>query len=512
MSEPVKPLQGRQLLLASIAAPAAGFMAVLDTSIANISVPSIAGSLGVSPQSGAWVITSYAVAEAIVVPLTGWLSQRLGMVRLFVLALLGFSLMSLACGLSGSLAALVGFRVLQGIAGGPLLALTQTLLYVIYPRDKVMVGQAIFGLTVMCAPLLGPILGGWISDHWSWQWIFLINIPIGLLAAAVSWRVLREVETQPSKAPVDGVGLLLMVVAIGCLQLVLDKGRELDWFGSSFIITLSLISLVAFVFFIAWELTDDNPVVNLRLFRYRNFSIGVVMLSLTYGLFFGSVVLTPLWLQQFLGYPSSVAGWSMAPSGILVVLLSPVVARYASAIDTRLFLTAGLLVMALTFGLRLSWSPDVDQHSVMLAQFIQGAGSALFFLPLSQMSLGELEQKDMAMGAGLQNFVRTASGAFATSLCLTLWDHQTIRHHAELAMAVSDYAHNTRHWLEQAQALGLQGRHALALLEQQITQQAAMRGMIDYFAWCVPGFVLLLALTWCLRPTARPLGADAPHG
>lgn len=504
MSEGPKPLHGRRLVAASIAVPASAFMVVLDTSIANVSVPSIAGDLGVSPASGTWVITSYAVADAIVVPLTGWLALRLGTIRLFLGALIGFVLMSFACGMSSSLEALVGFRILQGMAGAPLLALTQALLYTMYPRERIMVGQAIFAMTALSAPLLGPILGGWIADRWSWEWIFLINVPVGLAAATITWRVLRSQEATPRKVPVDVVGLVLLIVAVGSLQLMLDKGRELDWFGSPLIVGLAATAVVGFAFFIAWELTDRDPIVDLRLFTNRNFSVAVVMLSLTYGVFFGAIVLIPLWLQQFHGYSPFAAGWATAPSGLLVVLLAPVAARYATTVDTRYFLTVALLILIVTFAMRLTWTPDVDMATVMWSQLIQGAGSALFFLPLSQISLGSVRPEQIAMGAGLQNFVRTASGAFAASLSLTVWDHQTIRHHADLSAHVSVYAPATRDWLVQAQQLGIDGTAALALLESQMMQQAALSGLLDYFAFCIPAFVLLLGVTWWLRPIHAP--------
>ncbi len=500
MTAAPQPLQGRRLVAASIAVPAAAFMVVLDTSIANVSVPSIAGDLGVSPANGTWVITSYAVADAIVVPLTGWLALRLGTIRLFMGALIGFVLMSLACGLSSSLEMLVGFRILQGIAGAPLLALTQALLYTMYPRERIMVGQAIFAMTALSAPLLGPILGGWISERWAWEWIFLINIPVGLAAAAVGWRVLRDQETERRKVPVDIVGLILLVIAVGCLQLMLDMGRELDWFGSPLIVALALASVVGFAFLIAWELTDRNPVVDLRLFRNRNFSVAVTMLSLTYGVFFGGIVLIPLWLQQFHGYTPFAAGWATAPSGLLVVLLAPVAARYATTVDTRYFLTVALLILIVTFAMRMTWTPDVDMATVMWSQLVQGAGSAFFFLPLSQISLGGLRPDQIAMGAGLQNFVRTASGALAASLSLTVWDHQTIRHHADLSATLSDTDAVTRGWLQQAQQLGLDGARSLGLLEAQLSQQAALNGLLDFFALCIPAFVLLLGVTWWLRP------------
>src|SRR6478672_6982550 len=287
------PLTGSALVLGTIALSLATFMNVLDTSIANVSIPAISGDLGVSPSQGTWVITSFAVANAISVPLTGWLTQRFGPVRLFVMSILLFVVASWLCGLAPNIGMLIAFRVLQGFVAGPMIPLSQTLLLASYPRAKAGTAMAMWAMTVLVAPVAGPLLGGWITDNISWPWIFYINIPVGLFAAAVTWSIYHKRETPRVKRPIDGVGLALVFLWVGSLQIMLDKGKELDWFHSNTIITFAVLAVIALAVFIAWELTDDHPVVDIRLFARRNFLFGAGTLAIAYGLFFGNVVLLP---------------------------------------------------------------------------------------------------------------------------------------------------------------------------------------------------------------------------
>lgn len=273
------PLQGRELVLGTLALSLATFMNVLDTSIANVSIPAIAGDMGVSPAQGTWVITSFAVANAIAVPLTGWLTQRFGQVRLFTMSVLLFVVASWLCGLAPNIELLIAFRVLQGLVAGPMIPLSQTLLLASYPPAKAGMAMAMWGMTVLVAPVAGPLLGGWITDNISWPWIFYINIPVGIFAAALTWSIYHKRDPGPRRVPLDVVGLLLLVLFVGTMQIMIDKGKELDWFESGEIIALTVVSVVSFLFFLAWELTDQHPIVELRLFARRNFLTGTLSLS-----------------------------------------------------------------------------------------------------------------------------------------------------------------------------------------------------------------------------------------
>jgi len=295
-------LAGGTLWLTAILLAVANFLAVLDTSIANVSVSNIAGGLGASNSEGTWVITSYAVAEAIVVPLTGWLVSRFGTVRVFLSAMVLFGVCSALCGLAWSMNVLVGFRVLQGVAGGPLMPLSQTLLLQIFPKRQQPAAMTLWGMTTLAAPIAGPILGGILCDNVGWPSIFWVNVPIALAAPVILWRLIRSYETPTRRVRVDAVGLALLIVWVGALQIVLDLGKDHDWFSSNLIVAISAIAVVGFVAFLIWELTEKTPIVQLAVFRHRGFSMSMITLALAFGALFASNVLTPLWLQTLMGY------------------------------------------------------------------------------------------------------------------------------------------------------------------------------------------------------------------
>src|SRR5438128_9223525 len=265
------PLKGAALALGTIALSLATFMNVLDTSIANVSIPAMSGDLGVSPDQGTWVITSFGVANAVSLPLTGWLTQRYGQVKLFTASILLFVIASFLCGLAPSLGMLIVFRIIQGAVAGPMIPLSQSLLLSSYPKAKAGTALAMWSMTTLVAPIAGPLLGGWITDNISWPWIFYINVPVGLAAAGVTWIIYRTRETPTHKRPIDGIGLGLLVLWVGALQIMLDKGKDLDWFGSTQVWILAIAAVVGLALFVVWELTEEHPVVDLHLFARRNF-------------------------------------------------------------------------------------------------------------------------------------------------------------------------------------------------------------------------------------------------
>lgn len=494
------PLSGQTLVLATIAVALSNFMVILDTTIANVSIPTIAGSLAVSPSQGTWVITSYSVAEAIVVPLTGWLVMRFGTVKLFVWSLLAFIAMSVACGLARSLESLVLFRVLQGIVGGPLLPLSQALLFMSYPREKMGVGQGIWGMTTIAGPAAGPLLGGYISDNHSWPWIFFINVPFGLFSAWAVWKIFQSRETSVQKKPVDAVGLGLLVMAVGSFQLMLDKGKELDWFGSPFIVGLAVAAVVGFAFLLVWEWGEENPVVDLRLFLDRNFTVGALSLALIFGIFFGSVVLIPLWLQTQMGYTAFWAGLATFPNAIVAMMLAPLVGKHQHRFDGRVLVSISLTVFMSAFYLRTIFTSQVDYGHLIVPQMMQGVAMVLFLLPLSQISLSNIPAHKVASAAGLQSFLRTTFAAFAASIATTFWEDQSSRHHAQLADSINPSNPNVQATLQQAEALGLDGNQALAFLDRTVTGQAVMLATIDYFAYCIPILLAIMVFVWFAKP------------
>ena len=510
---PPPPLHGTSLLLGTLALSLATFMNVLDSSIANVSIPAIAGDLGVSPGQGTWVITSFGIANAISVPLTGWLTQRFGAVRLFVLSVILFVLASWLCGFAPSLEMLVFFRVLQGLVAGPMIPLSQTLLLSSYPPAKAGMALALWGMTTLVAPVAGPLLGGWITDHISWPWIFYINVPIGLMAAAMTWGIYRHRETPRRKLPIDSVGLSLLVVWVGALQLMLDKGKELDWFASSEIVTLGLVALVGFAVFVVWELTDEHPVVDLRLFKRRNFTFGALALSVAYAVFFGNVVLLPLWLQQWMGYTATSAGMALAPVGLLAIVLTPLIGKKVSVWDPRRIATAAFIGFALVLWMRSNFTTQTDFVHILVPTLLQGAAMAMFFIPLTTLTLAGIEPARIPSAAGLSNFTRITAGAMGTSISTTLWDNRAAMHHAHLTEGLVQGQGVFAQTLQGLQAAGMSQQQALGQINRLIDQQAFTRAADDIFLASAAIFLVLIGAIWLTRrPTPHKGAAPADAG
>ncbi len=502
------PLSGSALFLGTIALSLATFMNVLDTSIANVSIPAMAGDLGVSPDQGTWVITSFGVANAISLPLTGWLTQRYGQVKLFTASVLLFVLASFLCGLAPSLELLIVFRVVQGMVAGPMIPLSQTLLLSSYPKARAGSALAIWSITTLVAPVVGPLLGGWITDTLAWPWIFYINIPIGLGAAAVTWSIYAKRETPTRKLPIDRVGLGLLVVWVGALQVMLDKGKDLDWFGSTQIVALALTAVAGFTLFIIWELTEKHPVVDLRLFGRRNFWTSSLAMALAYGTFFGNVVLLPLWLQQYMGFTATQAGMVLAPVGILAIILSPVVGKSVGKVDPRLMLTGAFSLFAVVLFMRSQFATTADLVTLMIPTVIQGAAVAAFFIPLVTLSLSGITPDRIPAASGLFNFTRITAGSFGTSIVTTFWDRRASLHHAQLTERLSSFDPSTAQSLGNLQSGGMTAPQSYATLNRLIDQQAFMLSANDLFYASAGIFLLLIAIVWLARP-APPSAASA---
>ncbi|MER1966481.1 DHA2 family efflux MFS transporter permease subunit [Castellaniella sp. GW247-6E4] len=494
------PLEGSARTFGTIALSAAVFMNVLDSSIANVSIPTIAGDLGVSATQGTWVITSFAVANAITVPLTGWLTQRFGQVRLFVLSVLLFVLSSWLCGFAWSLESLVFFRVLQGAVAGPMIPLSQSLMLATYPKAKAGMALAMWSMTILIGPIAGPLLGGWISDNYSWSWIFYINVPVGLVAGWGSWQVYKARDSRRVHLPIDRMGLVLLVVWVGALQVLLDKGKELEWFASPIICALAVTSVVAFVYFVIWELTARHPIVDLTLFAGRNFTAGVISLSVAYGVFFGTVVLLPLWLQSTMGYTATWAGIASAPVGILAIILSPVVGKLLAKHDPRVIATVAFLIFSLISYMRAQFNTQVDLYAVMLPTFIQGAAMATFFIPLTTLTLSGLSADRIPAAAGLSNFARLVCGAFGTSITTTLWDNRATLHHSRMTEVARPGEPAFDHIMNGLHQLGLSTQQGAALIDRTIGQQAYTMSATDIFYASALVFLLLIGLIWTAKP------------
>ena len=496
-----KPLQGGALAILTLALSLATFMLVLDSTIANVAIPTIAGDLGASSSQGTWVITSFGVANAISIPITGWLAKRFGEVRLFLISTLLFVLASWLCGIANSLEMLIVFRVLQGAVAGPIIPLSQSLLLNNYPPEKRGMALAFWSMTIVVAPICGPILGGWISDNIHWGWIFFINVPIGLAVVLISWKILEGRESRISHQPVNTVGLILLALGVGALQLMLDQGRELDWFNSTEIIVLTIIAAVGLIALIIWELTDDNPVVDVSLFKSRNFTVGCVSTSLAFLVYSGTVVLIPLLLQQVYNYTATWAGLAAAPVGLLPILLAPIIGKFGNKIDMRILITISFMVYALTFYWRaVTFEPEMTFMDVALPQFVQGLAVACFFMPLTTITLSGLPPEKMASASSLFNFLRTLAGSIGTSLTTFIWYNREAVHHTQLTEVINPYNPISQQFFQTMESFGLSEEQTASYLAKQITAQGFIIGANEIFLVSAITFISLVVLIWFAKP------------
>jgi MFS transporter, DHA2 family, multidrug resistance protein len=503
------PLEGTARILGTLALSLAIFMNVLDTSIANVSIPAISGDLGVSPDQGTWVITSFGVANAISVPLTGWLTRRFGQVRLFTLSIFLFVIASFACGFAPSIGLLIFFRVVQGAVAGPMIPLSQSLLMSSYPPSRQSTALGLWSLTSLTAPIAGPLLGGWITDNISWPWIFYINVPIGLFAGTLTWVLYRRRETATMRVPIDAIGLALLVIWVGSLQVMLDKGKDLDWFHSPQIIALALTAVAAFVYFLIWEIHEEHPIVDLSLFKLRNFWVGTLCMLLAYGVFFGNLVLLPLWLQQYLGYTATNAGIIMAPVGLLAVIVTPYIAKLTTRIDVRVIVTGSFLVFALVMMLRSRFDTDVDVRTLLIPTLIQGAAMASFFVPLVTLSVSGLSPERIPNASGLFNFARITAGSFGTSIFTTIWDRRATLHHSQLIEHLTRDSNAMTAATAGMQASGLTPEQTTAAVNRMVDVQAFMLSADDLFYASGLIFLALIAVIWMARPQRPKSGSAA---
>lgn len=477
--------KGGRFLLLQIAIGLGTFIQVLDTSIANVAVPYIAGNLSVSADDGTWVITSFAASNAVVLPLTGWLSNYFGRVRLFVWSVLLFALVSFFCGLATSLPMLVVLRTIQGAVAGSLIPLSQSLMVMHSPPDKQGASLGFWGMIVIVAPVLGPIIGGYLTYNYSWPWIFYINVPIGLFSAFLTWYFLKDQESKIIRDPIDWTGLFLLSVGVACLQIMLDKGKDLDWFESNVIITLTVISIISLVYFGIWTYFQKYPIVDFSFFKNRNFALGTLAITAGFLIYFGSTVTVPLWLQTEQNYTAYWAGVAVAPIGVVPFFLSPFVGKYMNRFDLRLVGALSFVLFAFGFFYQALFTTQVDLKTIMLTRFLQGFGVSIFFLPIIQLSLGGIPKEKYASASGLFNFIRILVGSgFGTSLSIQLWTHLEIFHHARLTETLTKYSPLTNQFYSSLSNYSTQFTSGVVdrVLDMNVEQQAYMLSTND-LAW-----------------------------
>ncbi|MCJ9429639.1 DHA2 family efflux MFS transporter permease subunit [Kordiimonas marina] len=500
-------LQGGTLAAAIVLLALSNFMVVLDMTIVNVAVPHIAGGLAVSPNEGTWVITSYVVAEAIMVPLSGWLANRFGTVRVFVTSALLFGLASALCGFASSIETLVAFRILQGLSGGPIMPMSQALLMRVTPKEKVNVALGLYTMTMIVGPVVGPLLGGTIADTIGWPWAFYINVPVAIVCSVFAWNLFIARETPTNKVPIDFIGLMLLVFWVGSMQMMLDTGESHDWFASPMIIALALCAAIGFVMFLIWEVGEDHPVVDLRIFRNRSFALSCVSVILAFGAFFATVVLVPLWLQLNMGYTATEAGHIMAFNGLFGIFMSPVAAMLLSRVDPRALMSYGMSIMAIATLYRITFAPNMTFWQMVPPQLAVGLGMPFFFIPIMGMSMATLKPEEMASGAGMFGFVRTTSAGFATALITTMWQDATIDSRSDMVGSLN----GAEKAMAKMQSMGMLPEQARHFLDSMVQSQAVMAATNHIFLILGLLFVVTALGVWLLPKPKGPLSVGPGH-
>lgn len=463
-------MTGLSLAAAIFILSLATFIVILDTTIINVAIPHIAGAFAASAHEGTWTITSYAVAEAFTIPLSGWLVTRFGVVRTFLAAIVGFAVFSMLCGIATSLPMLVVFRVFQGLCGGPLMPASQTLIMRVTPPHRVELAMGLWMMTTILAPIAGPILGGTLADGIGWRWAFYINIPVAMVCAVGAWSLFRTRESPASKQPIDYVGMVLLALSVGALQIMLDNGQNQDWFASPWILGLLVVAVLGFATFIIWELTDEHPIVDLRVFRHRGFAVSAAAISLTFGAFFASIVLLPLWLQINMGYTSTWAGYVLAFQAVFGVIMAPIAAILMTRLDPRIRMSLGMAILALAILYRTGYALNVGFETMILPQLAMGFGIPLFFVPLMTLSMTSVRPEETAAASGLINFLRTIAGAIATAAVISAWNSHATTSRSDLVGTLR----HSQDFLEKLGDRGLPPPQALGSLDRLVQDQSVM--------------------------------------
>lgn len=487
---PNKGLITLSIMLATI-------MQVLDTTIANVALPSMTGDLGASQDTITWVLTSYIVAAAIMTPMTGWLSDRIGKRELFLISIVGFVATSLACGVAWSLNSMVAFRLMQGLFGAAIVPLSQTFLLDINPREKAGQAMAMWGAGIMIGPIIGPTLGGWLTESYSWRWVFLINLPVGALALA---GCLFYLPRSPRRSrPFDLTGFALLAIAIGALQLMLDRGGEVDWFSATEIWIYLLITLSGLWMFGVHILNTDRPFLDPQMFADRNFATGLVFIFVVGIILLASLALLPPMLSRIFGYPVMTTGLVMAPRGVGTMISMILVGRLVRRVDPRLLVVAGLLLTALSLWEMTGFSPQMDAIPVIRSGIVQGLGLGLVFVPLSTIAFATLAPRHRADAASLFSLVRNIGSSIGISIMSAMLARNIQTSHADLAGAITPF----NPALQAASPLAAQGSPAALLqLDQLVNAQAAMVAYVD-------DFLLMMVITLAAIPLALILRRPA---
>lgn len=495
------------------------FIEVMDTSVVNVALPHIQGSLSAGVDEVTWVLTSYLVSNAIIIPITGWLAGIFGRRRYLIFSIILFTVSSLLCGAAPSLEILVVARVLQGLGGGGLQPLSQAILLEAFPVAEHGLAMAVFGMGVVLAPILGPVVGGWITDNWTWRWVFYINLPVGILAIALALLFVHDPSyIRKAKLRVDKWGLLLIAVGLGCLQVVLDKGGREDWFQSNFILILSLIAATCLVLFVIVELRTEYPVVNLRVFRDRTFAAGNLIMFVGFFCLFGGIIMLPLYAQNLMHYTALYAGLAIGPGGLASLLIMPIAGILMKhGVSSRRLLAIGVGTMAYSLYLMSGFNLQADFYSIAWPRVVQGFGMGLFFVPLAASTYVNIPREEMGNASGIFNLLRNLGGSFGVATSATLLSQRAQLHQTFLVEHVTPFHPGFRDYVGRllqnfpAEQVAVAGPSKLiGAVYQEVVRQATMLAFNDIF-WLFAWFTaVLVPLTFLMQPPKPGVHDDGP--
>jgi len=499
----------------------ATFMEVLDTSVANVSLPHIAGDLAAGVDESTWVLTSYLVSNAIVLPLTGWLSTLFGRKRFYMTCVAIFTVSSFFCGTAPTLGFLVFFRVLQGAGGGALQPVAQAILAESFPPERRGMAMAIYGMGVVVAPIVGPTLGGWITDNYSWHWIFFINIPVGLFSLLLTYMLLFDPPYLKRKSLRDGthidfIGLGLLGVGLGFLQVVLDKGQREDWFGSDFIVSCSILAAIGLIGALFWELRKDDPIVDLRILRDRNFALATVTMFTLGVVLYGSIVLLPIFLQTLMGYTATQSGLVLSPGALVSLVMLPIVGHLLRTREPRQLIMLGLVITSLSLFYMANFNLDIDFRTAVLARVVQGFGLVFLFVPINTMAFHFIPKHKINNATGLINLARNIGGSFGIAAVTTLLARRAQFHQSVLVSHLTPLDFGYQAALQRATAFLIQqgssavqaATQAQALLYGSLTRQSMALAFVDNFWLLAVVTLVLVPLPFFLKKTRSEKGPE----
>ncbi|MCX5699102.1 MAG: DHA2 family efflux MFS transporter permease subunit [Candidatus Omnitrophica bacterium] len=491
---------------------------VIDTSVVNVSLDHIRGSLSAGIDEATWTITAYLVSNAIIIPLTGWLSRVFGRKRYLLFSVALFTVSSFLCGSAASISALIFFRIIQGIGGGALQPISQTILLESFPPEEYGMAMAIFGVGVMFGPIVGPVLGGWITDNWSWNWIFYINIPIGIISVIMIMLFIKDPPyLKRIKERIDYVGLSLIVLGIGCLQVLLDKGQREDWFSSQLIMNLAIVSIISMVVFVFWELRRRDPILNLRQLKNVSFASANLIQAVAFFVLFGSILLLPLFVQQLLGYSAFLSGMVLAPGGIATLISMPISGKLIQKVNPKAVLAIGLLITAYSIFVMSRFNAYIDYNAVAFSRIVMGFGMGMVFVPLTSLAFSTIKKEEMGNATSIFSLIRNIAGSFGIAIVTTLLARRAQFHQFRLSEQLNPF--DPRYQLGLSKAMAVLGYKtgsatvsgANGVIYQQLIKQATLFSFTDVFYLSTLLMLCVVPVVFLLKRTKNPDKAIVIH-